>query len=49
MSANCDAIVIFLIHGQFGAIKKLISGRIVWKNYIFINSDLLCYENWKQN
>ena len=29
MSANCDAIAIFLIYGQFGVIRKLDSGHIV--------------------
>ena len=29
MLANCDVIVIFLIYGQFGAIWKPDSGRIV--------------------
>ena len=29
MSANCDAIAIFLIYGQSGAIRKLDSGHIV--------------------
>ena len=43
--ANCDIIVIFLIYGQFGAIRKLESGRIVCKSYIFINSNLLSYKN----
>ena len=41
MLANCDVIVIFLIHGQFGAIPKPGSRRIVCKTYIFINSNLL--------
>ena len=49
MSANCDDIIIFLFSGQFGAIRKPDSGRIVYKNYIFINSNLLSYKNWKQN
>ena len=48
MSANCEVIVIFQIHGQFGAIRKLDSERIVSKTYIFINSNLLSYKNWKQ-
>ena len=43
------AIIIFLIYDQFGAIQKLNSRRIVYKTYIFINSDLLSYKNWKQN
>ena len=49
MSANCGVIVIFPIYGQFGAIRKPDSGRIVCKTYIFINSNLLSYKNLKQN
>ena len=49
MSVNCDVIVIFLSYGQFGAIRKPSSGRIVCKTYISINWNLLSYENWKQN
>ena len=49
MSKNCDVIVIFPIYGQFGAIRKPDSGRIVCKTYVFINSNLLPYKNWKQN
>ena len=49
MSANCDVIVNFSIYGQFGATRKLDSGRIVCKTYIFIESNLLSYKNWKQN
>ena len=45
MSANCDVIVIFPIYGQFGAVWKPDSGRIVCKTYIFINSNLLSYKN----
>ena len=45
MSENCDAIVVFLIYGKFGAIWKLDSGHIVCKTYIFINSKLLSYKN----
>ena len=48
MSNNCDAIAIFPIYNQFGAIRKPDSGRIVCKIYIFINSNLLSYKNWKQ-
>ena len=36
---NCDVIVTFPIYGQFGAIQKPNSGRIVCKIYIFINSN----------
>ena len=49
MSVNCDAIVTFPIYSQFGAIQKPDSGRIVCKIYIFINSNLLSYKDWKQN
>ena len=45
ISENCDVIVIFPIYGQFGAIRKPDSGRIVCKTYIFINSNLLSYKN----
>ena len=31
MLEKCDAIVIFPIYGQFGAIQKSDLGRIVWK------------------
>ena len=47
ISANCEAIVIFPIYGQFGAIPKPDTGRIVCKTYIFIISNLLSYKNWK--
>ena len=40
MLQNCDAIVIFSIYGQFGAIQMPDSGRIVCKTYVFINSNL---------
>ena len=42
---SCDAIVIFPIYGQFGAIRKPDSGRIICKTFIFINSNLLSYKN----
>ena len=45
MSENSDVIVVFPIYGQFGAIRKPDSGRIVCKTYIFINSNLLSYKN----
>ena len=47
MSTNCDVIVSFLVYGQFGAIQKLDSARIVYKTYIFIKSNLLSYKIWK--
>ena len=47
MSENCYVIIFFSIYGQFGAIRKPNSGRIVCKTYISINSNLLSYKNWK--
>ena len=49
ISANCDVIVILWIFGQFGAIRKPESGHIICKTYIFINSNFLSYNNWKEN
>ena len=49
VSGNCDVIVILPIYGQFWAIRKPDSGYIVCKTYIFFNSNLLSYRNWKQN
>ena len=37
----CDFNVFFPIYGQFAAIWKLDSGRLVNKTYIFINNNLL--------
>ena len=45
MSTTCDVIVIFLIYGQSGAILKPDSGRVVCITNIFININLLSYEN----
>ena len=45
MSENFDVIVIFLIYGKFGAIRKPDSGYIVCKIYVFINSNLSSYKN----
>ena len=45
MSGNCDVIIIFAIYGQFGAIRKADSGRLVYKTKIFIQSNLLSYKN----
>ena len=47
MSENCDAIAIFPIYRQFGAIWKPDYGRIVCKTYILINSNLLSYKKLK--
>ena len=41
---NCDIVVIFSISGQFGAIRKPDSGRIVSKTYFFINNKLSPYK-----
>ena len=49
MLANCDVIVIFPTYGQFEAIRKPTSESMVFKTYIFIDSNLLSYKNWKQN
>ena len=49
MSANCDVIVFFPIYGQFEAIRKPYSGRMIYKTYIFINNNPLSYKNWKQH
>ena len=49
MSTNYDVIVVFWIFGQFGAVQRSDSGHRVCKSYVFSNSNLLSYENWKQN
>ena len=49
MSTNCDIIVVFPIFGQFGAILKPDSKRIVSKTYIFNKGNLFSYKNRKQN
>ena len=49
MSKNCDVIIVFLIHSQFGAIPKPDSGHTVCETNIFINSNLSSYKNWKQS
>ena len=41
MSTNSDVIVNVMIYGHFGAIRKPDSRGIVYKTYIFINSDFL--------
>ena len=45
MSANCDVIIIFSIYDQSGVVRKPDSRCIVCKTYIFINGNLLSYEN----
>ena len=47
MSKNCDAISVFAIYGQFGAVLKPDFKCIVWKINIFINRNILSYKNWK--
>ena len=47
--ANYDVIVLFSIYGQFEAIRKPFSRSMAYKTYIFINSNLFPYKNWKQN
>ena len=47
MSAYCDVIVVFLIYDQFAAVQKPDLGRMVYKTYIFINSNLLSYRTRK--
>ena len=47
MSHSCDVIASLPIYGEFGAIWRPDSGRIVRKIYIFINSNLLSYNNSK--
>ena len=49
MSAISDVIVIFPYYDQFGPTWKPDSGSLVCKTYIFINSKILSYKNWKQN
>ena len=48
MLVNFDVIAIFSIYDQFGEIQKPDSGHTVCTIYIFINSNLLSYKNWKQ-
>ena len=49
MSENRDVIVIFQIFGQFGAVWRPDSGHRVCRSYVFSNTNLLSYKNWKQN
>ena len=45
MPENCDAIVIFGILGQFGAVRRPDSGHRFCKSYVFSNSSFLSYKN----
>ena len=47
MLENYDFIVISPIYLQFGAIQKPDSGRIVYKTYIFINSNIYILQKLK--
>ena len=50
ISANGDVIVFSPIYGQFAVIRKQPnSGSMVYKTYIFINSNFLSHKTWKQN
>ena len=49
MPSDCNVIVFFPIYDKFAAIQKSYSGRMVYKTYIFINSNHLSYSNWNQN
>ena len=45
MSENYEVIVIFLIFGQFGAIRRPDFRHRVSKSYVFSNRKLLSYKN----
>ena len=45
MSKNFDVTDFFLIYEKFAAILELNSRRMVYKTYIFINSNLLPYRS----
>ena len=49
MLESYDVVVIFLIYGQFRAIRNPDSGHIVYKTYIFIKNNFLSYKTWKHN
>ena len=49
MSKDSNVIAFFLIYQKFAAIRKPDSGHMVYKSYIFINSNLLSYRTFKQN
>ena len=42
MSENCDAIVFFQFMANLPPFQKPDSGRMVYKNDIFVNSNLFC-------
>ena len=45
MLETCEVIFIFPIYGQFGALRKLDSGCTVCRTHVFINRNLLPYQN----
>ena len=49
MSEHFDVITIFFIFVQFGAVRRPDPRRRVCKSYVFSNSNLVSYKNWKQN
>ena len=49
MSVSCNVILFLRIYGQFSSILRQDSGRMVYKVYIFIKSNLLPYKTWNQN
>ena len=49
MSRNCDAIVIFPIYGQVGAIWKPDSGCIVYKTFFFFSLIVTFYLTKSEN
>ena len=49
MSKDCNVIFFFLICQKSAAIRKPDSGHMVYKSYIFINSNLLSYRTFEQN
>ena len=40
-SVHCDVTVIFPVYGQFGAIWKSDSGRMIYSSHTFLNSNFL--------
>ena len=49
LSPNIDFIVIFRIYGQFEAIRKPNSRRMVCNSHIFMNINFSSYKNSKQS
>ena len=49
MWVSFDVIFFFPIYIKFAAMLDPVFGCMVYKTYIFINSNLSFYKNWKQN